>query len=310
MFTFVTHRLLYAIVVIYGVMTITFFLMYILPGDPARLMLGQRADVQSIEAIRTELGLDKPLHEQYFAFLANAAQGNLGRSYATNRDVLETILERFPATALLAVSSLAISTVLGIAIGVLSAVKPYTWLDNLFMLFALLGMSAPGFFAGLLIAWVFGFLLGWFPISGYISEGWQHLVLPMTTLALRPLSINARLTRSAMLDVLSQDYVRTAFAKGVSFRSAIFRHALRNALNPVLTAVSSWLAGLLAGSFFIEFIFNWPGIGLLAIDAIQKLDFPMIQGVVLFTAVIFIIINIAVDMLYALLDPRVKLSVN
>jgi len=308
MLSFAFRRVLYAIAVIYGVMTITFFLMYILPGDPARLMLGQRADVQSIEAIRAELGLDKPLHEQYVTFLANAAQGNLGRSYATNRDVLETILERFPATALLAISSLSISTLLGIAIGVLSAVKPYTWLDHFFMLLALLGMSAPGFFAGLLMAWVFGFLLGWFPISGYISEGWEHLILPMLTLALRPLSINARLTRSAMLEVLSQDYVRTAFAKGVSFHSAISRHALRNALNPVVTAVSSWLAGLLAGSFFIEFIFNWPGIGLLAIDAIQKLDFPMIQGVVLFTAVVFILINVTVDVLYAVLDPRIKLG--
>jgi peptide/nickel transport system permease protein len=307
MLTFILRRLLYAVLVIYGVVTVTFFLMYILPGDPARLMLGQRADVQSVEAIRAQLGLDQPLHIQYISFLGKAAEGDLGRSYATNRDVLETILERFPATALLAISALSISTVLGIAIGVLSAVKRYSWLDNLSMVLALLGISMPGFFAGLLIAWIFGFLLGWFPISGYISDGWDHLILPMMTLAVRPISINARLTRSAMLDVLSQDYVRTALAKGVSRWRLIIYHALRNALNPVLTSLSGWLAGLLAGSFFIEFIFNWPGIGLLAIDSIQKLDFPMIQGVVLFTAIIFILINIAVDVLYALLDPRVKL---
>lgn len=308
MLTFILRRLLYAVLVIFGVVTVTFFLMYVLPGDPARLMLGQRADVQSVEAIRAELGLDQPLHIQYVSFLAKAAQGNLGRSYATNRDVLETILERFPATALLAISALSLSTVIGIAIGVISAVKRYTLLDNLSMVLALLGISMPGFFAGLLIAWIFGFLLGWFPISGYITDGWDHLILPMITLAVRPVSINARLTRSAMLDVLSQDYVRTALAKGVSHWRLIVFHALRNALNPVLTSLSGWLAGLLAGSFFIEFIFNWPGIGLLAIDSIQKLDFPMIQGVVLFTAIIFILINIAVDVIYALLDPRVKLS--
>ncbi len=308
MVNFLLRRLSYSLLIIFGVMTVTFFLMYILPGDPARLMLGQRADVQSVEAIRAELGLDKPIYEQYLAFLSKAVRGNLGRSFATNRDVLETILERFPATALLAVSSLSLSAVLGIAIGVISAIYRNTVLDNAVMILALLGISAPGFFAALLVAWIFGFVLDWFPISGYISEGWEHLVLPMFTLALRPLSINARLTRSAMLDVLSQDYIRTAKAKGLSEWQVIIKHALRNALNPVVTSLSAWLAGLLAGTFFIEFIFNWPGIGLLAIDAIQKLDFPMIQGVVLFTAVVFIFINIAVDVIYALLDPRVKLG--
>lgn len=308
MLTFFAKRLFYSLLVIFGVMTVTFFLMYILPGDPARLMLGQRADVQSIAAIRAELGLDKPLYEQYASFLVKVVQGNLGRSYATNREVLETIVERFPATALLAISALSLSAFLGIAIGVISAVYRNTWIDNFVMILALLGISTPGFFAGLLIAWIFGFILDWFPISGYVTEGWEYLILPMFTLALRPLSINARLTRSAMLEVLSQDYVRTAKAKGLSEWIVIIKHALRNALNPVVTSISAWLAGLLAGTFFIEFIFNWPGIGLLAIDAIQKLDFPMIQGVVLFTAIVFIFINIAVDFIYALLDPRVKLA--
>lgn len=300
--------MLQALLIVFGVATATFFMMYVLPGDPARLMLGNRADVQSVEAVRAELGLDQPLYIQYARFLGKAAQGNLGRSYATNRGVLETILERFPATALLALSAMAISTVLGIAIGIISAIRRYTWIDNGVMLLALVGISTPGFFAGLLVAWIFGFELGWFPISGYITDGWQYLVLPMMTLAVRPLSINARLTRSSMLDVLSQDYVRTAQAKGLSWYVTVVRHALRNALNPVITSVSSWLAGLLAGAFFIEFIFNWPGIGLLAIDAIQKRDFPMIQGVVLFTAIIFIFINIVVDVLYAWIDPRVKLA--
>lgn len=308
MTSFLLRRLFYALLIVFGAMTTTFFLTRVLPGDPARLMLGQRADVRSVEAIRADLGLDKPLWAQYLSFLGKAASGDLGRSYATGRDVLETILERFPATALLAVSSLSLSAILGVAIGVISAIYRNTLLDNATMIFALLGISAPGFFAGLLMAWIFGSVLDWFPISGYISEGWEHLVLPMLTLALRPLSINARLTRSAMLDALSQDYIRTAKAKGLSMWTVIVKHALRNALNPVVTSVSGWLAGLLAGAFFIEFIFNWPGIGLLAIDAIQKLDFPMIQGVVLFTAVVFIVINVAVDAIYALLDPRVKLD--
>lgn len=308
MLNFFIRRVLYAMLVLFGVVTVTFFLMYVLPGDPAKMMLGQRADTQSVEAVRAELGLDQPLYIQYLSFLGKALQGNLGKSYATNRGVLETILDRFPATALLAISAIMISTVLGITIGIISAVKRYTWIDNTVMLLALVGISTPGFFAGLLVAWIFGFVLGWFPISGYIDGGWQYLVLPMMTLAVRPLAINARLTRSSMLDVLSQDYVRTAQAKGLSQWATIIRHALRNALNPVVTSVSSWLAGLLAGSFFIEFIFNWPGIGLLAIDAIQKLDFPMIQGVVLFSAVVFIAVNIFVDLLYAWIDPRVKLS--
>jgi len=308
MLSFILKRLFYALLVIFGALSITFFLMYILPGDPARLMLGQRADVQSIEAIRADLGLDKPLWQQYGHFLWRALQGDLGRSFSTNRDVLSTILERFPATALLAITAMTFSTIIGIAIGIISALKPNTWLDQFSMLGALMGISIPGFFAGLILAWIFGAILNWFPISGYISEGWNHLILPMLTLALRPLSINARLTRSAMLDVLGMDFIRTAHAKGLGYWHVVLRHALRNALNPVLTSISSWLAGLLAGSFFIEFIFNWPGIGLLAIDSIQRLDFPMIQGVVLFTAVVFIVINILVDVLYAFLDPRIRLG--
>jgi peptide/nickel transport system permease protein len=176
------------------------------------------------------------------------------------------------------------------------------------MLFALFGISFPPFAFGLIMALVFGSLLRWFPISGYINNGFSHLILPMLTLALRPLAIIARLTRSSMLDVLGQDYVRTARAKGVGYWKVIIKHALRNALNPVITTISAWLAALLGGAFFIEYIFNWPGIGLLAINSILSLDFPMIQGTVLFTAVIFIIVNMIVDIIYAFLDPKVKLS--
>ncbi len=305
---YIIRKLLYSILILVGVITVTFCLMYVIPGDPARLMLGQRADIASIDAVRKQLGLDDPLYVQYGRFMVKAIQGDLGRSYSSNRDVLKTILETFPATALLAVTALFISSILGILIGVISSVKPYTWTDNLSMLVALFGISFPPFALGLIMALVFGAWLKWFPISGYVNNGMIYLVLPMLTLALRPLSIIARLTRSSMLDVLGQDYVRTARAKGVSGWKVIIKHALRNALNPVITTISAWLAALLGGTFFIEYIFNWPGIGLLAINSILSLDFPMIQGTVLFTAVIFIIVNMIVDIMYAFLDPKVKLS--
>jgi peptide/nickel transport system permease protein len=251
MVTFITRRLLYSFLILFGVITVTFALMYVIPGDPARLMLGQRADIASIEAVRKQLGLDDPLYIQYFRFIVKAIQGDLGRSYSSNRDVLKTILETFPATALLAVTALILSSIIGIFVGVISAVKPYTWKDNLSMLVALFGISFPPFALGLIMALIFGALLKWFPISGYINNGIQYLFLPMFTLALRPMSIIARLTRSSMLDTLSMDFVRTARAKGVNNWNVIVKHALRNALNPVVTTISAWLAALLGGAFFI-----------------------------------------------------------
>lgn len=308
MLSYIVRKLFYSVLILFGVITVTFILMYVIPGDPARLMLGQRADVASIEAIRKQLGLDDPLYIQYVRFIGKAIQGDLGRSYSSNRDVLKTIIETFPATGILAISSIILSTILGVLIGVISAVRPYSFRDNMSMLFALFGISFPPFAFGLIMALVFGSWLKLFPISGYLNNGIIYLVMPMITLALRPLAIIARLTRSSMLDVLGQDYVRTARAKGIGYWKVIIKHALRNALNPVVTTISAWLAGLLGGAFFIEYIFNWPGIGLLAINSILSLDFPMIQGTVLFTAVVFIIINMLVDIVYAFLDPKVKLS--
>ncbi|HMS35065.1 MAG TPA: ABC transporter permease [Ignavibacteria bacterium] len=308
MLSYIVRNLIYSIFIIIGVLTVTFCLLYIIPGDPARMMLGQRADVASVEAVREELGLNKPMYVQYARFMVNAFQGDLGRSYSSNRQVVQTILEKLPATALLAFSALLISSILGVLIGIISATKKYTLTDNAAMLFALFGISFPTFAFGLIMALVFGHLLKWFPISGYINDGWQYLILPMLTLALRPLAITARITRSSMLDVMNQDYVRTAKAKGLSTYSVVFKHTLRNALNPVVTTISASLAATLGGVFFIEYIFNWPGIGLLAIDAIFKLDFPMIQGTVLFSAIVFVIINFFVDIIYATLDPKVKLS--
>lgn len=307
MLAFVVRKFLYSILIIFGVMTIIFFVMNLLP-DPARMMQGQRADLSTQAAIRHELGLDLPVWQRYLGFMGKAFTGDLGRSYTTNLPVLESILERFKATALLAFSSMIIATILGIGIGIVSSVRQYSLLDNATMVFAMFGISVPSFVMGLLFIIIFGSWLQILPIAGYVDNGVEYLILPMLTLALRPISIIARVTRSSMLDVLSSDYIRTAKAKGAPNKKVIFRHALRNALNPVVTTVSAWLAALLAGSFFVEYIFNWPGMGWMAVEAIPRSDFPTIQGVVIFAAVLFVIINFLVDVVYAWLDPKVKLS--
>jgi peptide/nickel transport system permease protein len=307
MLAFSVRKFLYSILIILGVMTIIFFVMNLLP-DPARMMQGQRADLSTQAAIRHELGLDLPVYERYIKFMANVFTGDLGRSFTSNRLVMESIMERLPATALLAFSSMFVATLIGIGIGILSAVRSYTLIDNLSMFFAMMGISVPSFVLGLLLMIIFGSWLQILPISGYIDQGWDHLLLPMITLALRPISIIARVTRSSMLDVLSSDYIRTAKAKGQVQKVVIMRHALRNALNPVVTTVSAWLAALLTGTFFIEYIFNWPGIGSMTIDAIPRSDFPTIQGTVLLSAVIFVVVNFIVDLIYAKLDPKVKLG--
>ena len=307
MLAFVIRRFFYSGLVVLGVVSVVFFIMNLLP-DPARMMQGQRADLATQQAIRHELGLDKPVIARYGDFMMKTLRGDLGRSYTSNRLVLDSILERLPATAILALSAMLIATIMGIGIGIISAVKSYTIIDNFSMLFALIGISIPAFVLGLLAMLVFGSWLQVLPISGYIDQGIGYLILPMLTLAIRPISVIARVTRSSMLDVLSSDYVRTAKAKGLSSRSVVYRHALRNALNPVVTTVSAWLAALLTGTYIIEYIFNWPGIGLMTVDAIPRSDFPTIQGTVIFSAVIFVSINFLVDVLYAWLDPRVKLA--
>lgn len=305
MTVYLLRKLVYAIVVLLGVIVLTFFMRP--PGDPARVMLGQRADAESIAALREKLGLDQPIPVQIGYYVVRLFEGDMGTSIATNHDVFETLTDRFPATALLAVSSMLIATILGIIFGVVAAWKANTWIDTTVMSVSLLGISLPAFVVALFFVLIFGVKLDWFPNSGYITGGWEHLVLPMTTLAIRPLSIIARVTRSSMLDVLGQDYVRTARAKGLGATQVFMKHALRNALNPVVTTVSAWFAGLLAGTYFIEFVFNWPGIGLVVFNGIEKLDYPIIQGVVLFSAVIFVVVNTLADLLYGFIDPKVRL---
>jgi peptide/nickel transport system permease protein len=342
----------YSVLVLLGVVTLVFFLFNVLPGDPARLTMGQRSDLATLENVRREMNLDKPLVTRYFLFLndlspislykadsANKAKYSfvrliplpkerwvvakapyLGRSYRTKREVATVLIEALPGTIVLALSAMIIATISGILLGIVAALKKGTWMDTSAIAASVAGISLPSFFAGLLIAYLFGYLLHDYTGLNMTGSLWeydafkgrrlalQNLVLPAIALGIRPLAIITQLTRSALLDVLSQDYIRTAYAKGLSTRKVVFRHALPNALNPVITAISGWLAELLAGSFFIEYIFGWKGVGKITVDALDKFDFPIVMGSVLLTAFIFIIINLLTDMLYGWLDPRIRLQ--
>jgi peptide/nickel transport system permease protein len=308
MWTYIIRRSLHTIPVLIGVTLLTFLLFQAIPGDPARMVLGMRPNVATMEMLREQWGFDKPLHVQYWLFLTKAMQGDLGRSTNDNRVVVDVLISRAPATALLAICSLIFATIIGLPAGILAAVRRNTWIDFTSMFIALSGISIPIFFLAILLAWIFGYELRWFPIQGYIERnGWISLILPSVALGTRPMAILARLTRSSMLEVLRKDYILTARAKGQNETMVLLKHAFRNAFNPVFTALSGSLAGLLVGSFFVEFIFGWPGIGKLAIEAVQTRDLPLIQGTVLFAAIIFVFINLLVDIGYRILDPRIKL---
>ena len=308
MFAFIIRRLINTLLTLIGVVTVSFFLVRSIDGDPARVMLGQRADEATRQALREQFGFNKPLYVQYGLYMERLVHGDLGRSISSNREVLSVIFERMQATALLAGVAMFVATFLGIALGTLAAIKANTWLDSVIMGIAQFGISLPSIVMAALFMMVFGVWLDWFPISGYVNRGAVYLVLPAVTLGIRPLAIIARVTRSSMLDVMGQDYVRTAKAKGLSDGVVILKHTLRNALNPVVTTVGSWFAVLLAGAYFIEYMFNWPGLGKVSLDAVEKLDYPMIQGAVLFSATIFVLINFLSDLVYAWLDPRVKIQ--
>jgi len=346
---FLLGKIAYGILVLLGVVVLVFLLFNVLPGDPARLTLGQRADVASLENVRRELHLDQPLPVQFLLYLNDLsplgihteqeAQDKLNyvtlahlsasrilvlktpylrRSYQGRKDVWEILTEALPGTLLLAVAAMLFATVTGIALGILSAVKQNTWMDTGAVFASVLGISAPSFFTGIVLAYLFGFVLSGYtglhmtgslfdidPFAGRILN-LRNLVLPAITLGIRPLAIIVQLTRSAMLDVLSQDYIRTAYAKGLRSRVVIWKHALRNALNPVVTAITGWFAELLAGAFFVEYIFGWKGIGKVTVDALEQFDFPVLMGSVLFTAGIFVIINLLADVLYSIIDPRIR----
>lgn len=341
--------MIYASLVLAGVVCIVFFLFQGF-GDPARLVLGQTGDSTTIQNIRKELYLDQPKWKQFLYYVKDISPISihskeeieqkqlkgifiggetnfaiklpyLRHSYQTKKDVLSILSEALPGTLLLATAAMLFATIVGIALGVLAAVKQNTWWDTSAVFTSVLGISAPSFFIGILIAYFFAVILGqytglnltgsYFEYDDYTGEkslSLKNLVLPALTLGIRPLAIITQLTRSAMLDVLNQDYIRTAYAKGLSKTIVIFKHALRNALNPVLTAVTGWFAELLAGAFFVEYIFGWKGIGKITVDALDKLDFPVVMGSVLITATLFVIINILADILYSIVDPRVKID--
>ena len=359
MLKYTIKRLLYGLLVLLGVVTLVFFLFNILPGDPARMMLGQRADAESIEIINRDLGRDKPVGTQYINYLNdllpvslhnNADPDNffylnpdkyapfttllkigntsvvlkspyLRRSYQSQRKVSDIIATAFPQTALLAVVALTFALILGILLGVLSAIYKDSWVDRLTLVLSTLGMSLPSFFAAILIAWFFAYVLAdWthlnmfgnlYTVDDYGTGEYldlKNLILPALTLGIRPLATLTQLTKNSMLEALSQDYIRTARAKGIPERRVIFHHALRNALNPVVTSASGWLAGLLAGAVFVEYVFDWKGMGIVIVDGLDKYDFPVVMGAILFICVLLIVINILTDILYGLLDPRVRIN--
>lgn len=350
MLNYLIKRCLYGILVLVGVIVLVFLLFQGF-GDPSRLVMGQRADAATQENIRKELYLDQPRWKQFLLYLNDISPlalhtqeeidrkqlkgffiGNekklaikwpyLRRSYQSKREVGDILMEALPGTLLLAFAAMCIACLLGIPLGVLAAVKKNTWMDTTSVFTSILGISAPSFFMGIIIAYVLGYLLSDYTglhMTGSLYEmdpfeGRQlqlsHLILPALTLGIRPLAIITQLTRSAMLDVLSQDYIRTAYAKGLSARKVIWKHALRNALNPVITAVTGWFAELLAGAFFVEYIFGWKGIGKVTVEALEKLDFPVVMGAVLLSSLFFILINMLADALYALVDPRIRINGN
>lgn len=349
MFKYLARKFFYGILVLLGVVVLVFVLFQGF-GDPARLVLGQRADAATQQNIRKELYLDQPKWKQFLLYLNDISpiaihsaeeikskqlrgffigrdenklsikMPYLRRSYQSKREVGSILFEALPGTILLAFAAMLIACVVGIPLGVLAATKKDTWMDTSAIFTSILGISAPSFFMGIIIAYLFGFV--WSEYTGLHMTGslfdtdpflgrrmqLSHLILPAITLGIRPLAIITQLTRSSMLDVLHQDYIRTAYAKGLSRTKVIWKHALRNALNPVITAITGWFAELLAGAFFVEYIFGWKGIGKVTVDALEKLDFPVVMGSVLISSLFFILINMLADGLYAVVDPRVRVE--
>ena len=301
---YVLRRLLMLLPILVGVSLLAFAILHVTPGDPAVLMLGQYATPDRITGLRQELGLDDPLHVQYGRYLWRALHGDLGSSFRSQRPVIQEILDRFPSTMQLTLTALFLSVIVGVSTGVLAATARNRWLDGGLMAGALVGLSIPEFWLGIVLLIVFGVKLKMVPITG--GTGLRALILPSVTLALAPAAVLARLTRSSMLEVIREDYVRTAWAKGLGGRSVIVSHVLRNALIPVVTVLGLQFAGLLAGTGFIENVFARPGIGRLVVNAIAARDYPMVQGIVLFTATVYAFLNLAVDVLYGFLDPRIR----
>jgi peptide/nickel transport system permease protein len=314
MAAYIIKRLLSAIPVLLGISIIVFLIMAMIPGDPATAILGSYATPENVEKLNRDLGLDKPLIQRYFIWLMNLMQGDFGRSFALNRDVLDEVLERFSATLVLAGTSFFLCSMMGIAAGVISAARQYSGVDKLITFAVLLGISIPSFFLGMMMILIFAVQLRWFPVSGMwpiygardLAALMSHLTLPAFALSVVATGVIARLSRSAMLEVLRQDFVRTARAKGVHERSVIWRHALKAAMVSIIPVLGIQAGFVLSGAVYIEMVFQWPGVGRMLVDAILKRDILLVQGGVLFVAACYVLFNILVDVLQSLLDPRIK----
>lgn len=305
MHKFIIRRLLLLIPVLLGVTFIVFTLMYMTPGDPAAIMLGEDAPQDAVEQLRTELGLDKPFLIQYGNFVKNIiVHRDFGTSYITKRPVSQEVFARFPATLKLAGAAVLVSVGIGVPLGIISATKQYSIFDNVSMVFALIGVSMPNFWQGLLLIMLFSLHLGWLPASGF--SGFKYLILPALTIGTSSAAIITRMTRSSMLEVIRQDYITTARAKGQKESKVINRHALGNALIPIITVVGLQFGKLLGGAVLTESIFAVPGVGRLMVESIKARDFPMVQGGVLYIALCFTVVNLLVDILYAFVDPRIR----
>ncbi len=300
----VLRRLAQAFLILLGVAAITFVLLYALPADPARMIAGRSATAQTVANIRHELGLDQPLLVQFWHYLTNLLSGNLGRSYAQKTDVWTLIVARLPATLTLMLAGIVVEVILGLALGTIAAIRRGGFVDRLVMMASFVGVSAPQFVVALLLLYVFAVTLGWFPMSGYGTLA--HVVLPATTLGVLGAGWYARMVRSAMIDVLNQDYVRTARAKGLSSRRIIFRHALPNAILPIIAMIGIDIGQFMGGVVVVEAVFGWPGIGQLAWQAIQQVDIPIIMGVTLTSALAIVIGNLLADLIAPVIDPRIR----
>ena len=311
---YVARRLLLLVPVLAGVSVIVFMVLHLSPGDPVEIMLGTQATQEDRARLRTDLGLDQPLHVQYVRWLGHVVRGDLGRSLFMRRPVLGEVLGRLQATLILTGTALLLSTTLGIALGVASATRPNSLLDRVSAMASLFGASMPSFWLGIVLMVVFALWLGWLPASGmYAPYGGgdlrdllAHLALPAVTLAAASVTIIARLTRATMLETLGQDYIRTARAKGVVERAVVLRHGLKNAMIPIITVIGVQAGYLLGGAVLTETVFAWPGVGTLMVQGILARDFPLVQGCVLVVALSFVLVNLAVDLLYAWFDPRIR----
>lgn len=306
MFAYTLRRIVMLVPILFGVSVLVFMMLHLTPGDPARLIAGPTATPEQVDEIRGLLGLDQPLYRQYYDYMVRLAHGDLGQSVITHDAVTSELAPRFIATAELSGAAMVVAVVVGMTFGIISATRQYSIVDNILSVLALLGLSTPAYWLGLMLILLFSLHFGWFPAAG--RGGISHFVLPTITLSLFAMATVARMTRGSLLDVLNQDYVQAARAKGLSESYVLIRHALKNALIPVMTVVGLQVGQLLSGAVLTETVFSWPGIGRFLVDSIEARDFPIVQGGVLLTATVFVVVNLIVDLLYGVVDPRIRYS--